>query len=127
LSPFPPGSGHLGLRVSAQDGPTGLVLRLTGDLDSISAPDLIGLSAPLIGLSPGDVRLDLSGVDFLDAAGMRSLLSLHTLVRARAGRLALAGVPPFVRRILDAEGLSDLVEEETTHLVGNTRSATDPP
>lgn len=127
MSLFPPGSGHLGLQVSAQDGPTGLVLRLTGDLDSISAPELIGLSAPLIGLTPGDVRLDLSGMEFLDAAGMRSLLSIHILVRARGGRLALAGVPPFVRRILDAEGLSDLLEDEAAHLVGNTPSGTDPP
>jgi anti-sigma B factor antagonist len=49
--------------------------------------------------------LDLTGADYLSSIGIRSLVTAEKSLRSRRGRLVLAGMSPFVARILETAGL----------------------
>ncbi|MCI4065867.1 STAS domain-containing protein [Micromonospora sp. R77] len=51
------------------------------------------------------LRLDLSGVRVLSAAGVRALVAAHLRVRARGGELVLVDPDPVVDRVLRVTGL----------------------
>jgi len=51
------------------------------------------------------VVLDLTGVDYLSSVGIGSLVLAEKSLRERHGRTILAGLSPFVARILETTGL----------------------
>ncbi|MFG2054616.1 STAS domain-containing protein [Micromonospora sp. NPDC048930] len=55
------------------------------------------------------LRVDLSGVRVLSAAGVRALVAAHLRVRARGGELLLVDPDPMVTRVLRATGLHRVV------------------
>ncbi len=55
------------------------------------------------------LRVDLSGVRLLSAAGVRALVATHLRVRARGGELVLADPDPVVARVLRVSGLHRVV------------------
>jgi anti-anti-sigma factor len=57
--------------VVVDDGPDGLVLRISGELDLVSEPQLNQALAQLEGRA---ATLDLSGLAFMDSTGLRTLL-----------------------------------------------------
>ncbi|WP_433319218.1 STAS domain-containing protein [Micromonospora sp. CA-269861] len=82
-------------------------LRLTGELDYDSAPELIAAAAELRGDGDAPVLVDLTGVTLCDSSGLSALLVVH---RA-AGAIRLTGVSPQLQRMLDRTGLSELLAE----------------
>jgi anti-sigma B factor antagonist len=57
-----------------------------------------------------DVVLDLAGVDLVDSLGIEALVASHICVTRRGGRLAVAGLAPRVRYLLDITRLSGVIE-----------------
>jgi anti-sigma B factor antagonist len=51
------------------------------------------------------VVLDLTAVDYLSSVGIGSLITAEKSFRERHGRMILAGLSPFVARILETTGL----------------------
>ncbi|WP_433270058.1 STAS domain-containing protein [Micromonospora vinacea] len=80
-------------------------LRLTGELDYDTAPELIAAAAELRGNDDSPVLVDLTGVTLCDSSGLSALLVVH---RA-AGTIQLTGVSPQLQRMLDRTGLSELL------------------
>ncbi|MEV1074966.1 STAS domain-containing protein [Micromonospora parva] len=78
-------------------------LRLTGELDYDTAPELIAAAAELRSGVP--VLVDLTGVTLCDSSGLSALLVVH---RA-AGAIQLTGVSQQLQRMLDRTGLSELL------------------
>ena len=79
-------------------GVQGVLVRFAGDLDIATAPVLAASLAVLAGRRVGAVTLDVSGVTFMDCAG------LGVVLRAQArldGYLWLRAPSPPVRRLLD--------------------------
>jgi anti-anti-sigma factor len=85
-----------------RDGP---VLRIEGALDVITADDVTErlVAEVLTGID----RVDLSGVEFCGAAGVRALLAGREAAHARGIVLRL-GCPPPVVRVLELCGVADL-------------------
>ncbi|MFI6243088.1 STAS domain-containing protein [Micromonospora sp. NPDC050795] len=81
-------------------------LRLTGELDYDSAPELIAAAAGLRD-DEAPVLVDLTGVTLCDSSGLSALLVVH---RA-AGAIRLTGVSPQLQRMLDRTGLTELLAE----------------
>lgn len=91
---------------SADEGSDRLV-RVTGDVDSVTAHRLRSAVAPLLG--PGaKVTLDCAGIRFLDSAGLRVLLELHRTAQDEDGQLVLAAPPAVVERVLELSGVTEL-------------------
>ncbi|TCB98586.1 anti-sigma factor antagonist [Micromonospora zingiberis] len=56
-----------------------------------------------------ELRVDLSEVRLLSAAGVRALVAARLRVRAQGGELVLVDPPPMVDRVLRATGLRRVI------------------
>ncbi|GAA3756014.1 STAS domain-containing protein [Micromonospora maritima] len=93
-----------------------VVLRPVGEIDiaTVTAFRAALWAAPVRPV----LRVDLSGVRLLSAAGVRALVAAHLRVRARGGELVLVDPDPVVSRVLRVTGL---------HRVLPVRESTRPP
>ncbi len=78
------------------DRPWPAVVRLMGELDLAGAPMLRSALAEL----DGDVELDCSRLDFIDAAGLRAILQGHEECGARGAKLVLVNPSAAVERVV---------------------------
>jgi RNA polymerase sigma-B factor len=92
----------------------GIWSRVTGEIDRDNAGHLRDelLSALRDGGRMERMLLDLSGVPLLDAAGIAVLVALHEAARVRDVEIRVAGLRPYVERIVAASGLRDLIADE---------------
>lgn len=72
------------------------VVRLHGELDLAGVPRLLSALADL----DGDVDLDCSGVDFIDAAGLGAFVRAHGQCAARGTHLVVVDPSRAVLRLL---------------------------
>jgi anti-anti-sigma factor len=77
------------------------VLEVRGELDHASVPVLVALLDPVT-----TVRLDLSGVTFMDSTGLHALVDQQ----ARLGeRFRIVAIAPVVRRLFELTSLTSLL------------------
>jgi anti-sigma B factor antagonist len=82
-----------------------VVVRLRGELEALSSPRLSDMVTDLFpGGVPPVLVLNLEGVTFCGAAGIRELLTVRRAVLAAGGRVILRALPPLIRRALTATG-----------------------
>jgi anti-anti-sigma factor len=87
---------------------------LTGEIDQSDAAELEGLITDAVPNSVRGLVLDLSGVTYIDSAGVRLLLSLAGRLRWRGQNLVLAAPPDSrSRRVLSMVGVGSKVMLET--------------
>ena len=101
--------GYL-LRTNVSQAEKGVVtIAMTGELDLATAP-LIGDTFHRINSAqPLHVHLDLSGLNFCDAAGLSTFLAADRLLRATGGRLTLIQPSPQIRRLLTLTKLDEIL------------------
>lgn len=82
-------------------------MRATGEIDIAT----VGTLRDALWAAPARpvLRLDLSGVRLLSAAGVRALVAAHRRVRARGGMLILVDPTPTVERVLRVTGLHRVI------------------
>lgn len=85
------------------------VLTVRGELDMWSGPQLDDCLIDLAALGRSRVVLDVAGLRFCDAAGIRILLRGEARARARGGWLRLAGADSRLRRVLQIVGLTEVL------------------
>ena len=78
-------------------------LRATGEIDAHTAPTL----AAALDAAGNDVRLDVSGIEFVDSSGLRVLIDAHQRLGDAGGRLTLVQPSDAVRRLLEISGVAD--------------------
>ena len=86
-----------------------LRVALSGRLDTITAPEFQAQVLPLVADATTFV-LDCSELSYLSSAGLRTLLLIHKRLMAKGARLALDGVVPSVRDVLDLTGFSGIFD-----------------
>ena len=105
--------GIPGYRSAAQvafsvEGAT-LTARVTGEIDHHAARRLRdAIDEEVFRTLPATLALDLSGVDFMDSAGLGLILGRLNLMTDRRGVLKLSGLRPAVARILLLAGVERL-------------------
>ncbi len=82
------------------------VLRLTGELDSDTAPKLHLLLAELLERPVPRIVVDLSGLKFCDSVGLSAFITAKQVITARGGWMSFAGASRFVVDLLDTVGLN---------------------
>ncbi len=86
-----------------------LTARVTGEIDHHAARRLREeIDGEVFRTLPGSLTLDLSGVGFMDAAGLGLILGRLNLMTSRKGVLRLSGLRPPVARILMLAGVERL-------------------
>lgn len=77
--------------------------RLGGELDLASVDELIDRIGPTAE-EPGDLRLDVTELSFIDSSGLHGLLSLARKLSGR-GAIIVEHATPFVREVFAVTGL----------------------
>ena len=91
-----------------RDGTT-LFARITGEIDHHAARRLReAIDMEVFRALPSILTIDLSGVGFMDSAGLGLILGRLNLMTGRHGVLRLLGLRPPVARILSLAGVERL-------------------
>ncbi len=90
---------------------SGLVAELSGRLDARSAPDFErDVLAAADGLEgERGVLLDLSGLEYISSAGLRSILLLAKRLSGSGGRVALCGMTGVVEEVFNISGFDSFL------------------
>ncbi|MEU6077138.1 STAS domain-containing protein [Micromonospora sp. NPDC047074] len=83
-------------------------LRLAGELDFDTAPELVAAAAELRQDGYRELLFELSGVSLCDSSGLSALLT----ARHTGTAIRLSGVGPQLRQLLDRTGLAELLTVE---------------
>lgn len=97
------------------EGDQHTTVMLSGELDRASCP---AVRSRLRTLAHRPLVLDVSGVSFIDAAGLRTVHQCARVCGAEGTTLALVGASPFMAKLFRAFGLDKLVP-----LCGSTEEA----
>ncbi|MFD3540252.1 STAS domain-containing protein [Streptomyces sp. NPDC058662] len=96
------------LQITTRDAATGPVLKIIGDLDYNTAPELREL-LPTLTLQPGQrLVMDLVELEFCDSSGITALIAARNHAQAARADIALAAVPANTLRILRIVGLDQI-------------------
>jgi anti-sigma B factor antagonist len=112
----PAGAGENEARIAATDcAPLGLTHRIypdgqavaviSGELDAATADRAQEYVRRVIDRSRGPVRIDLAGLSFCDARGLRTLVGAATYARAAGRRLSLVAPRPAIVKIMRITGV----------------------
>ena len=85
------------------------IVKLAGRFDAQSAGQVDeGLQKAMAG---GDKLLvDMSRVEYISSAGLRVLLTSAKRVNAKAGKLTLCGLQPYVLEVFDVAGFTSIFQ-----------------
>jgi anti-sigma B factor antagonist len=79
-----------------------------GELDAHIAPALTDVVIERCGERTVHVRIDATGLSFIDSAGIQTLVRVLRHVRRHGGDLSVVGASRAVRRVLDITGVATL-------------------
>ena len=109
------GHGPSVLHITPELDATGTVLQLAGEMDVATAGHLTDVLRALPAANLSSVRLDLTGLAFIDASGLSALLEASALVGRHGGLLTLDGARPLLVRLLDITELAAVFQKANAH------------
>jgi anti-anti-sigma factor len=98
-------------------------VRVTGEIDLATAPELRQRLNSLIAAGPGDVDVDLSNVTFLDSSGLAVLLTAHQGLHDKHHRLKVRNPSKPVQRVFESSGVVDMMMDRRQPPGDSDRSA----
>jgi anti-sigma B factor antagonist len=81
-----------------------VVVKLVGEIDLVTAPEVAAALASARQAAHTGVVVDLAGLTFIDACGLRVLMRAHRDSRQLPAGLRLAAVPAHLARLLAVTG-----------------------
>jgi|GEM_PF-809616 len=88
-----------------------IVISAVGRLDGFGAENVNDLLRSYMHENDRAVVVDIGGVDFMSSAGLRFFQSLYTTMKERNGRVAVAGLTEYPRKIFSMGGFLRVIEE----------------
>ncbi|GAE26451.1 anti-sigma F factor antagonist [Halalkalibacter wakoensis JCM 9140] len=88
-----------------------VVVYLSGEIDAYTAPKLREELIPFAEEGT-NVRIDLSGVDYIDSTGLGVFIGVLKATDVHDGRLTLVGMSPRVQRLFTITGLDEVMTIE---------------
>lgn len=106
-----PSFGEFGVTVAPLGMGDRVVVAVHGEVDMLTAPVLDSLLQAVTDKGYVRVVLDLGGLEFIDAAGLRVIAEVSSRLRPPAG-LTIRALPARARRVFDLSGMTGLVAIE---------------
>jgi anti-sigma B factor antagonist len=97
------------------------LFEIVGRIDSDSALALAQSIKNAVASGRDQVLLDMSGVEYMNSAGLRELVKAFKQVQRISGRLILVNPSEYVRRLLELVGLETIFEIHVDPLWDPTR------
>jgi anti-sigma B factor antagonist len=94
-------SGQRKLKVDTTVLAGGPVLRVRGEVNLRTAPELRELLLKSVKHSTGTVRIDLSQVPFMDSSGVGTMVYVKRETERAGRRIVLVGLQPRVRSVFE--------------------------
>lgn len=94
-----------GLRITTavQDG--GPVVRVSGEVDLRTSPQLREVLLKVAQKNPERLIIDLSDVGYMDSSGVGTMVEIKRLIERGGGRLVLVALQPRVRSVFEVTQL----------------------
>lgn len=81
------------------------VVKVSGRVDSATAPDLEKAVQDLLNTERSQIVLDLQETDYMSSAGLRVLVAMQKAAKKNGGALRLAQLSTRVKEVIDLAGL----------------------
>lgn len=101
------------LRLSVQHHEDRALIRLGGEVDLATCPQLRAVLVELVDRGFHQLTIDLEQVGFLDCRGIGVLVAARRRVREHGGCLKLVRPNPFVLRVLTLTGMTTVFPTDT--------------
>jgi anti-anti-sigma factor len=87
-----------------------LVVDVIGRLDALSSPQFDKVFKSLADKGESQFLINLSGLDYISSAGLRSILAGANLMKAKGGRFMLAGLQGAVKETFEITHLHQVLD-----------------
>lgn len=84
------------------------IIGVSGRIDSITSKNVEKALNNVIDQDQAKVIVDLAGVDYISAMGLRVMLAVLKKQRQKQGELKLAALQPFVKEVFEVTGFTKL-------------------
>ncbi len=85
------------------------VIRLTGRLDAVTAPELEGFLTGVIDEGQARVAVDLSALDYVSSAGLRVFLVAAKKLKIAKGEFSLTGLKDNIKEVIEISGFPSIM------------------
>ncbi len=96
------------MKIDMQKETGALVIRASGRIDTVSAPDFEKRMTEEIGKGECRFVIDFSDLEYISSAGLRSLLFAAKQLKGKGGSLLLCGLKGMVKEVFDLSGFTAL-------------------
>ncbi len=88
----------------------GLLVNLRGRMDAIMAADFDRAFDKLLQAGGKKFVLDMSGLEYVSSAGLRSILGAYKKVQGAGGKFLLCGLGGVVKEVFDISGFASIFQ-----------------
>jgi anti-sigma B factor antagonist len=86
----------------------GIVLKLKGRMDAVTAPEFEKECTGKLDQGERSFVVDLSGVDYISSAGLRSILSAAKKLKAVQGKICFCNLKGMVQEVFSVSGFASM-------------------
>jgi anti-sigma B factor antagonist len=86
---------------TGSQGTAVITVRLTGSLDTATAPQLAEQLAPVLARSTKDIVFDLAELKFISSAGLRVFASTRKMLKERGGQVSFVHMQPQIHEVFE--------------------------
>ena len=101
--------------IEHKEGKT-LVLAVIGRMDALTSPTFDRCFSDCLSSGEKRLRVDLSGVDYISSAGIRSLLVISKRIKEETGRIVFCGLSDAVKKAFQNTGLTSILRIATEEM-----------
>jgi len=87
----------------------GIIVSVRGRIDSASTTELEKVLAESMGRGEKVFVIDLSEVNYISSAGLRSILIINKKLKEKQGLLMLSSLQDMVKEVFDISGSSSII------------------
>ncbi|HVL82312.1 MAG TPA: anti-sigma factor antagonist [Actinomycetota bacterium] len=99
------------LRIDVEEDGNRRVVRLGGECDLSTAPQLQEALGPMRAPDVNEIIVDVSQLSFMDSTGLGVLVGALKRVRESEGQFKIAGAQGAVARVLEVSGLDRIIPQ----------------
>jgi anti-sigma B factor antagonist len=100
----------MGLSVERERSENGVLIRVAGEVDLYSSPELRKMILKSVPSGDGEMGIDLSGVTYIDSSGVATLVEGLRSARENGAGFVLMSPSPAVLQVLELARLDSVFE-----------------
>ena len=100
----------MGLTIDKEKSPSGFLIRVVGEVDLYSSPDLRKAILKAVPSAEGGLAIDMTGVTYIDSSGVATLVEGLRSAREHGTGFALVSPSQAVMQVLELARLDSIFE-----------------